>query len=74
MKDTDLTTQQAADILNVSYAYMVGLLASGEIPSRRSGGRYRISRADLMKYKDEDDARRRAVADELTQLSQEGEK
>lgn len=71
MTDDDLTTWQAADILNVSYAYMVGLLASGGIPSRRSGGMDRISRTDLMQYKEGDDARRRAVADELTQLSQE---
>lgn len=66
-----LTMQQAADILNVSHVYMVGLLASGEVPSRRSGGRYLIRRDVLMSYKNEDDARRRAVADELTQLSQE---
>lgn len=67
----DLSTQQAADILNVSYAYMVGLLASGKIPSRRSGGMYCISRSDLMRYKDKDDAYRRRVADELTELSTE---
>lgn len=71
MTDADLSTQQAADILNVSYAYMVGLLASGKIPSRRSSGRFLIHRDDLMRYKNEDDERRRAVADELTQLSQE---
>lgn len=71
MTNTDLTTQQAADILNVSNAYMVGLLASGQVPSRRSGGRFLIHRDDLMRYKGEDDKRRRAVADELTQLSQE---
>jgi excisionase family DNA binding protein len=64
---TELTTQQAADILNVSRPYLVKLLEEGRIPYRTVGPRRRIRYADLMAFKRDDDAYRRSVAVELTQ-------
>jgi excisionase family DNA binding protein len=62
-KDVDLTTQQVADVLNVSRPYVIGLLESGQIPFRTVGGHRRITFGALMEYKRQDDLQRRAAAD-----------
>jgi excisionase family DNA binding protein len=67
----ELTTQEAADILNFSRPFLVKLLDEGAIPHHKVGKHRRVRYQDVMDYKTSIDRERRKALDELTAQAQE---
>ena len=68
--DANLTTQQAADMLNVSRPHLVKLLESGKLPFHKAGRHRRVRCADLLAYKAQRD---RASAGAMEALARQAQ-
>jgi len=66
-----LTTQQAADIMNVSRPYFVKILENGELPFHKVGSHRRVFFRDLVAYKEQSMTDRKQAMDELAAQAQE---
>jgi excisionase family DNA binding protein len=69
--EREVSTQTAADVLNVSRPYLIKLLETGKIPFRKTGTHRRIRLTDVLEYKARMDADADRAYAELVQQAQE---
>lgn len=69
--DAEMTTQEAADILNVSRPHLIKLLDNNEIPYTKTGSHRRIKVKDVMDYKEKKDSQCRQSLNEMAEIMQE---
>jgi len=67
----ELSTKEAADLLNVSRPFLIKLLGQGKIPYRKVGSHRRIFADDVLQYKDGLDVEREKALDAMQRFGQE---
>lgn len=67
----EFTTQEAADVLNVSRPHLVKLLEAGELPFHKTGRHRRVLFADLMAFKEHRDLASQVAMEALARQAQE---
>ena len=68
---SELTTGQAADLLNMSRPHLVKLVEQGELKYRMVGTHRKLSARDVLAYKDRMTHKRRTALSEMTSLDEE---
>ena len=69
--DSELTTQEAAEILKVSRPHLIKLLDLGDIPHKKVGTHRRIVLSDLLNYQESQKKKREMHLGELVQQAQD---
>jgi len=69
--EAEITTQQAADLLNVSRPYVISLIEKGVLPARLVGNQRRLSLKDVLAYRAEGKAKAYAALKEIAAIDQE---
>lgn len=69
--NTMLTTQEAADLLNISRPTLVRLLSDGEIPHTMRGRHRRVLLRDILDYQERTRQERRQTLDRMTAEAEE---
>ncbi|RWB12317.1 MAG: helix-turn-helix domain-containing protein [Mesorhizobium sp.] len=67
----ELTTQEAADYLNVSRPYLIRLLEDGRLPFNMVGTHRRVKFSDLTAYRNSEEEERKKLMEELAAQAQE---
>ena len=67
----ELTTQEVANLLNVSRPFVVKQIESGQLKCRKVGRHRRVEFSELMRYQKDSQIKRDAALDELVALGQE---
>lgn len=68
--DAEITTQQAAEILNVSRPHIIKLLEKGKIPYKKVGSHRRILLEDILNYESKLKVKRRKKLNSLAKDAQ----
>jgi excisionase family DNA binding protein len=69
--EAEVTTQQAADLLNVSRPFLIGMIDKGDLPVRMVGNQRRVPLTDVLRYKADHFAKRSKSLEQLVAYDQQ---